>query len=115
MKSNLLTVLAMWERSSNLAFRAVQYGLRFLLLSITRRHLLETAKDTFIPTRQTIKKENLQTTDIGLTTLGLSLTLRLHPIFSRLTSSASTKSGRSLADRLLGSNEGGGSESNSSL
>ena len=115
MKSNFLTVLAMWERSSSLAFRAMQYGLRFLLPSNTRRHLLETANEIFRLTNQKIEMKNLQTTDMGLTTLGLSLTLRMHPIFSSLASSASTKSGRSLADRLLGSKDGGGSESNSSL
>ena len=59
MKSNFLTVLAMWERSSSLAFRAMQYGLRFLLPSNTRRHLLETANEVFRLTNQTIENEKL--------------------------------------------------------
>ena len=56
------------------------------------------------------------TTDIGLTTLGRSVTFWMHPSASNLSSSKLTNSGASLANRLLGNREGEGALSlNTSL
>ena len=80
---------------------------------MTRRHLLESAEKIVMENPSSWSYS--QTTDKGLTTVGFLSTLTMQPSFSSLSSSASTKSGLSLADLLLASMEGGGTESNSSL